>query len=202
MQELRMQQTPDTHPVATEPARWAVPVLYGLCVLVILLTAWQFHRRLEIAEEVAARLQRAQPQDLEELQTLLGERVATVRIVDEPTGRLPTGGAVIELRPRVWLEVWVDLEPDGEQIRRTRLIYGSSEVVPLSSAREALPAPPPWYALVAVVIAAGVYSWLWLIATRDRMRAWIRSILIGVCMLFAMLYMAVAGMAVLHLLSN
>ena len=149
--------------------RWSVPAVYVFCLALVLMNAVTDYRRIVLAEDIASALRREPPQTLPELRDLLGSHLRGVYKV--PAGdRVPERDIfVLSLTPRVWMRIAAECAPGTETLQAVRLIYASSEEVPLDNPRERLPSVTlPGAILFGVipVLLSLLFSRLWLWASR------------------------------------
>jgi len=145
--------------------RWLVPGLYAFCAVCFSLELGESYRRIWFAEEIASALREASPTNLKALKGLLGDHMVNLTPIAGPSDRPEQNGVSIELSPRLWLHLWVQLAPETDRIADMDLIYANSEDVPLDEPRKGLP-HPGWYGWVLSLAVTVLPSWLWVWVTR------------------------------------
>lgn len=149
--------------------RRSVPAVYAFCLALVFVNAVTDYRRILLAEDIAAALRREPPQTLPELRDLLGSHLRGVYKRSAGTGVSERDVVWLSLKPHVWMSVAAECAPGTETLQAVRLIYASSEEVPLDNPREHLPfITLPGLILFGVipVLLSLLFSRLWLWASR------------------------------------
>jgi len=143
--------------------RWAVPLAYALCFLVVAAAFAHQERRARFAEDLAARLHAHTPAHLEELLEVLGQPSFKMRGADR---HAPTRQVVlVELSREFDLSLYVVLAAEDGAIHHLQLLSGTSDPVSLEDPRRDLRTPTVHAWALALFAALGP-AWLWLHQTR------------------------------------
>lgn len=178
--------------------RLGVPVVYLVVASCLALDAWEQRTRLIVADEVAAKLREAPPTTLPALTALLGRRAGEVRIREVGQGEDAERGASVELLPRVWLHLWVDLGPEPDAVQSVHLIYANSDEVPLERPRDGIPDVAANYG--ALIALAAVLACVWFLsATTMQVRGWKRWAGAATAGLGLLLYVPLALIALMRI---
>jgi len=143
--------------------RWAVPVAYALCFLVVAGSFNHQERRARFAEALAARLHAQAPAHLEELLEVLGQPSFKMRGADR---HAPTRQVVlVELSREFDLSLYVGHAAEDGANRDLQLLSGASDPVSLEAPRRDLRTPTVRSWALALLAALGP-ACLWLHQTR------------------------------------
>ena len=166
---------------------WGVPVAYAFCAICLLLSFWEDHRRLQLAQDISISIRCESPPDLARLEAMLGDHFRRVERVRPGSNGMARDCAIIWLSPRVWLHLWVELQPESDHIREVSLIFANSKKISLEAPEQDIPGLPPWYGWLLLVTVTVVPGLLWLQISKKSCLGSLSMILVALVALLPLL---------------